>query len=164
MLRALRGIARLVFILFVLAVLGIGGFVGVTLAHFGRELPDYQQLAKYQPATGFKVYAGDGSFDGFADPRTQAEEDALGLAHVPGSALDSHGSVKGTYTVQVSSAVAPDPATALHMATASAGERSSSGSPNVRAQATCRIASCSRSGVHARRIPPHSTQPQSSVR
>ena len=51
-----------------------------------------------------------GSFDGFADPRTQAEEDALGLAHVPGSALDSHGSVKGTYTVQVSSAVAPDPA------------------------------------------------------
>ncbi len=62
MLRALRGIARLVFILFVLAALGIGGFVGVTLAHFGRELPDYQQLAKYQPATGSKVYAGDGSF------------------------------------------------------------------------------------------------------
>src|SRR5712691_7654308 len=62
MLRALRGIARLVFILFVLAALGIGGFVGVTLAHFGRELPDYQQLAKYQPATGSKVYAGNGSF------------------------------------------------------------------------------------------------------
>src|SRR5260370_28499622 len=62
MLRVLRGIARLVFILFVLAALGIGGFVGVTLANFGRELPDYQQLAKYQPATGSKVYAGDGSF------------------------------------------------------------------------------------------------------
>jgi len=54
-----------------------------------------------------------GSFDGFADPRTQAEEDALGLAHAPGSPLDSHGSVKGTYTVQVSSAVAPDPAALL---------------------------------------------------
>jgi hypothetical protein len=50
-----------------------------------------------------------GSFDGFADPRTQAEEDALGLQHVPGSPLDSHGSVKGTYTVQVSSPAAPDP-------------------------------------------------------
>src|SRR6266849_8574875 len=62
MLRVLRGIPRAAFILFVLAALGIGGFVGVTLAHFGRELPDYQQLGNYQPATGSKVYAGDGSF------------------------------------------------------------------------------------------------------
>ncbi len=62
MLRVLREIARAAFILFVLAALGIGGFVGVTLAHFGRELPDYQQLGNYQPATGSKVYAGDGSF------------------------------------------------------------------------------------------------------
>jgi penicillin-binding protein 1A len=61
MLRLLRGIARAAFILFVLAALGVGGFVGVTLAHFGRELPDYQQLADYLPATGSKVYAGDGS-------------------------------------------------------------------------------------------------------
>ena len=62
MLRVLRGIARAAFIIFILAALGIGGFVGVTLAHFGRELPDYQQLGSYTPATGSKVYAGDGSF------------------------------------------------------------------------------------------------------
>jgi len=62
MLRVLRGIARAAFILFVLAALGIAGFVGITLAHFDRELPDHQQLADYQPATGSKVYAGDGSF------------------------------------------------------------------------------------------------------
>jgi len=59
--RVLRGTVRTVFIIFVVAVLGVGGFVGVTLAHFAGELPDYQQLANYQPATGSKVYAGDGS-------------------------------------------------------------------------------------------------------
>ncbi len=42
-------------------------------------------------------------------------------------------------------------------------EISSSGSPNVFAQATWRSTSCSRSGVQARRMPPHCTQPQSSV-
>src|SRR5260370_28900513 len=62
MLRVLRGIVRAVFILLVVAALGIGGFVGITLAHFGRGLPDYQQLADYVPATGTKIYAGDGSF------------------------------------------------------------------------------------------------------
>src|SRR6266851_604072 len=61
MLRILRGLARAAFIIFVVAALGIGGFVGVTLAHFSRELPDYQQLANYLPATGSKVYASDGS-------------------------------------------------------------------------------------------------------
>src|SRR5258708_3429092 len=62
MLRVLRGIVRAVFILLVVAALGIGGFVGLTLAHFNRGLPDYQQLAGYVPATGTKIYAGDGSF------------------------------------------------------------------------------------------------------
>ena len=47
---------------------------------------------------------------------------------------------------------------------ASSAEISSSGRPNVRAHATWRWVSCSRSGVQARRIPPHSVQPQSSVR
>jgi len=62
MARVVRGIARVVFIVFVLITLGVSGFVGVTLAHFARGLPDYRQLANYQPATGSKVYAGDGSF------------------------------------------------------------------------------------------------------
>jgi penicillin-binding protein 1A len=61
MLRVLRGVARAAFVIFVVVALGVGGFVSVTLAHFGRELPDYQQLANYLPATGSKIYAGDGS-------------------------------------------------------------------------------------------------------
>ena len=61
MLRVLRGVARIVFFVVVLAAVGIGAFVGITLAHFGRDLPDHQQLTKYVPAIGSKVYAGDGT-------------------------------------------------------------------------------------------------------
>jgi len=49
--------------LFVCAVmLAIAGcaFVGITLWHFGRDLPDYQQLAHYQPPIMTRVHAGDG--------------------------------------------------------------------------------------------------------
>ena len=61
MLRLLRGLARVVFIAVILVAIGIGGFVGVTLGYFAQDLPDYQQLANYVPATGSKVYAADGS-------------------------------------------------------------------------------------------------------
>src|SRR5579872_902129 len=61
MMRVLRGIARVAFIVIVIAAVGIGGLVGITLAHFGRELPDTKQIAAYIPATGTKIYAGDGS-------------------------------------------------------------------------------------------------------
>ena len=50
-----------------------------------------------------------GSFQGFADPRTQAEEDVLGLHHAPGTALDSQGSVKGTIQYNVYSPERRDP-------------------------------------------------------
>jgi penicillin-binding protein 1A len=54
---------RLIRFLFVcaviLAIVGCG-FVGVTLWYFGRDLPDYQQLAHYQPAITTRVQAGDG--------------------------------------------------------------------------------------------------------
>src|SRR5438309_517006 len=43
----------------VLAILG-SALVGVTIWHFGRDLPDYQQLAHYQPAITTRVHAGDG--------------------------------------------------------------------------------------------------------
>jgi len=43
----------------VLAIAGCG-FVGVTIWYFGRELPDYQQLAHYQPPIATRVHAGDG--------------------------------------------------------------------------------------------------------
>jgi penicillin-binding protein 1A len=59
----LRSLTRLVRFLFVcavlLAIIG-GGFVGLTFWYFGRDLPDYQQLANYQPAIATRVLAGDG--------------------------------------------------------------------------------------------------------
>ena len=36
------------------------GFVGITLWYFGRDLPDYQQLAHYQPPIMTRVHVGDG--------------------------------------------------------------------------------------------------------
>src|SRR5260370_12929051 len=62
MIRLLRGLARVVFILVVIGVVGGGAFIGITLSYFGRDLPSSQQLASYVPATGTKVYAGDGGF------------------------------------------------------------------------------------------------------
>jgi penicillin-binding protein 1A len=43
----------------ILAVVGCS-FVGVTLWYFSRDLPDYEQLAHYQPPITTQVYAGDG--------------------------------------------------------------------------------------------------------
>ncbi len=42
--------------------LGIAGciVVGITIGQFDRELPDYQQLAHYHPATMTRIHAGDG--------------------------------------------------------------------------------------------------------
>ncbi|HEY0526928.1 MAG TPA: penicillin-binding protein 1A [Stellaceae bacterium] len=43
----------------VVALLG-AGVVALAVWHFGRGLPDYQQLADYQPAVVTRVHAGDG--------------------------------------------------------------------------------------------------------
>ena len=37
-----------------------GGMAGLTIWYFGRDLPDYQQLANYQPPITTRVLAGDG--------------------------------------------------------------------------------------------------------
>jgi penicillin-binding protein 1A len=58
----LRALARIAFIVIVIAAVGTAAFVGISLVYFGRELPNSAQLASYIPATGTKVYAGDGSF------------------------------------------------------------------------------------------------------
>src|SRR5579863_1748888 len=58
----LRGLARLIFVVLILLALFVGGGLAVTIAHFSRDLPDHQQLLAYAPATGTRVYAGDGSF------------------------------------------------------------------------------------------------------
>jgi len=58
----LRTLIRFVRFLFVCAVLMAiigGGFAGLTIWYFGRDLPDYQQLARYQPAITTRVLAGD---------------------------------------------------------------------------------------------------------
>ena len=60
--RMLRGIARTAFFIIVVAAVGIGSFVGISLVYFGRDLPNHQQLTNYVPATGTKVFAGDGGF------------------------------------------------------------------------------------------------------
>jgi penicillin-binding protein 1A len=46
--------------LVILALVG-GGAVMATFWHYGRGLPDYQQLATYEPAVMTRVHAGDGS-------------------------------------------------------------------------------------------------------
>src|SRR5271167_3041314 len=43
----------------ILAIAG-AGFVGITIWYFGRDLPDYQQLANFQPPITTRVQAGNG--------------------------------------------------------------------------------------------------------
>jgi penicillin-binding protein 1A len=57
----LRGLAQLIFVLGVLGAILIAGGMALAIAHFSSDLPDHQQLLTYQPATGTRVYAGDGS-------------------------------------------------------------------------------------------------------
>jgi penicillin-binding protein 1A len=61
MIGALRGIARLVFVTVIFVSLIAAGAVGVTVWRFGRDLPDHQALLTYQPPTGSRVYAADGT-------------------------------------------------------------------------------------------------------
>ncbi len=53
-------LVRFLFVCAVLLAIAGCGFVGVTIWYFGRDLPDYQQLAHYQPAIMTRVQAGDG--------------------------------------------------------------------------------------------------------
>jgi len=58
----LRGLAQLVFVVGVLVAIFAGGGLALAIAHFSRDLPEHQQLLAYEPATGTRVYAGDGSY------------------------------------------------------------------------------------------------------
>ena len=49
------------FALCVVLVLLAGAAVGYGLWHYGRTLPDYQQLADYSPPVMTRVHAADGS-------------------------------------------------------------------------------------------------------
>jgi len=46
--------------LFLLAIVGAAGVLGL-FWHYGKDLPDYHQLAHYEPPVTTRVYAGDGS-------------------------------------------------------------------------------------------------------
>src|ERR1700722_13179187 len=50
------------FLVFLLVLVGAAGagVVGLAVWYFGRDLPDYQQLADYQPSIVTRVHAGDG--------------------------------------------------------------------------------------------------------
>ncbi|MGH7046088.1 MAG: PBP1A family penicillin-binding protein [Stellaceae bacterium] len=53
-------LVRFLFVCAVILAIAGCGFVGVTIWYFGRDLPDYQQLANYQPPIMTRVQAGDG--------------------------------------------------------------------------------------------------------
>jgi penicillin-binding protein 1A len=58
----LRSLAQLIFVVVILLAVLVGGTLALAVAQFSRDLPDNQQLLAYAPATGTRVYAGDGSF------------------------------------------------------------------------------------------------------
>src|ERR1700739_1308865 len=51
---------RFLFVCAVILAIAGCGLVGITIWYFGRDLPDYQQLAHYQPPITTRVHAGDG--------------------------------------------------------------------------------------------------------
>src|SRR5580700_10167438 len=53
-------LVRFLFVCTVLLALVGGVFAGLTIWYFGRDLPDYQQLAHYEPPITTRVQAGDG--------------------------------------------------------------------------------------------------------
>ena len=46
--------------LFFISILLVGAFFYI-LWHFGKDLPDYRQLSKYEPSVVSRVYAGNGA-------------------------------------------------------------------------------------------------------
>ncbi len=58
--RTLTRVVRFVFVCAVLLAMIGGAMAGLTIWYFGRDLPDYQQLANYQPPITTRVLAGDG--------------------------------------------------------------------------------------------------------
>ncbi|HEV8016510.1 MAG TPA: penicillin-binding protein 1A [Stellaceae bacterium] len=53
-------LVKILIVLVILAGLAGAGMAGLAVWYFGRDLPDYEQLANYQPPIVTRVYAGDG--------------------------------------------------------------------------------------------------------
>jgi len=60
LLRIIIKLVRFFFVCLVLLAIAGGGTVGLTIWYFGRDLPNYQQLAHYEPPITTRVHAGDG--------------------------------------------------------------------------------------------------------
>src|SRR5689334_17344020 len=75
-------IFRFLFVCAVMLAIAGCGFIGITLWYFGRDLPDYQQLAHYQPPIMTRVHGGDG--------RLLAEYAAERRIFVPIQAIPKH--------------------------------------------------------------------------
>src|SRR5690242_3596412 len=60
LLRIIIKLVRVFFVCLVLLAIAGGTMVGLTVWYFGRDLPDYQQLAHYEPPITTRVHAGDG--------------------------------------------------------------------------------------------------------
>ncbi|HEV2548225.1 MAG TPA: penicillin-binding protein 1A [Stellaceae bacterium] len=58
--RVIKFLVKLAFSLVMTGVLVAAGVGALGIWYFGRDLPDYQQLAEYQPAIVTRVHAGDG--------------------------------------------------------------------------------------------------------
>src|SRR5947209_1496313 len=59
-LRIIINLVRVFFVCLVRLAVAGGTMVGLTVWYFGRDLPDYQQLAHYEPPITTRVHAGDG--------------------------------------------------------------------------------------------------------
>jgi penicillin-binding protein 1A len=58
--RSVLTLFRFVFVCTVLMMIAVCGLVGFAISRLDRDLPDYQQLAHYQPVIMTRAYAGDG--------------------------------------------------------------------------------------------------------
>jgi penicillin-binding protein 1A len=59
-LRAILKLVRFLFVLLVAAAIAGAGAGGLLIWHFGRDLPNFQQLAHYEPPITTRLQAGDG--------------------------------------------------------------------------------------------------------
>ena len=58
--RTIIKLVRFLFVCIVLLAIAGGGVVGLTIWYFGRDLPDYQQLAHYEPPILTRVWPAKG--------------------------------------------------------------------------------------------------------
>jgi penicillin-binding protein 1A len=59
-LRAILKLVRFLFVCIVAAAIAGGAGVGIMIWYFGRDLPNFQQLAHYEPPITTRLQAGDG--------------------------------------------------------------------------------------------------------